>query len=170
MTNREVPLALKEAAFEVCKRIAEGRSLKSVCKDDDINIGISNFLCVSGQDPEVAEKYEKAILERTEMHREELLDIIDNGTNDWMEKNDPENPGYKVNGEAIQRAKLRVETRKWLMAKMYPRKYGDKLAIGGAEDLPPVSSKTTNVLDVSGMTEEQLEALQAALLKTMDGK
>ena len=35
--------------------------------------------------------------------------------------------GYKLNGENIQRSRLRIDTRKWLMSKLNPKVYGDKL-------------------------------------------
>jgi len=38
----------------------------------------------------------------------------------------------------VQRAKLRVDTRKWLMSKMSPKKYGDKVAVGGDKDMDPI--------------------------------
>lgn len=62
---------------------------------------------------------------------EEILDIADDGTNDWMEKKDDEDNciGWRENGEAVQRSKLRVDTRKWLMSKLAPKKYGEKQEI-----------------------------------------
>ncbi len=57
---------------------------------------------------------------------ESLTEISDDGTNDWVDDNDPDNPGYKLNGEHVQRSKLRVDTRKWILSKLAPKKYGDK--------------------------------------------
>jgi hypothetical protein len=56
---------------------------------------------------------------------------------------------------------MRIDARKWMAGKMRPKKYGDKIQVGGADDLPPV--RTTSTLDVASLTIEQLEALQAAL-------
>jgi hypothetical protein len=60
---------------------------------------------------------------------EEILDIADDGSNDWMEKldKDGKSVGWAVNGEAVQRSKLRVDARKWIASKLKPKKYGDKL-------------------------------------------
>lgn len=60
---------------------------------------------------------------------EEILEISDDGKNDWMERNDPDNPGYVMNGEHVQRSRLRVDTRKWLLSKILPKQYGDKLDV-----------------------------------------
>lgn len=56
---------------------------------------------------------------------DDIMDIADNGTNDFMEREDPDNPGYAVNGEALGRSRLRVDTRKWFMSKVLP-KFKDK--------------------------------------------
>ena len=58
---------------------------------------------------------------------EETLEIADDGKNDWMLDNDPDNPGYKLNGEHVQRSRLRVDARKWFASKVAPKKYGEKV-------------------------------------------
>jgi len=79
---------------------------------------------------EFSEQYELAVQARSAYHAEELLDIADDGSNDWMERkgDDGSVQGWKENGEAIQRSRLRVDTRKWLLSKLQPKKYGDKTA------------------------------------------
>ena len=54
----------------------------------------------------------------------EIFDISDDGTN---ERNGKDSEGFQLNGEAIQRSKLRVDTRKWALSKLVPKKYGDRL-------------------------------------------
>jgi hypothetical protein len=34
--------------------------------------------------------------------------------------------GYELNGEHVQRSRLRIDTRKWHLSKMLPKVYGDK--------------------------------------------
>lgn len=57
----------------------------------------------------------------------------------------------------LAKAKERGYHWRWRASKADPRRYGDKVAVGGAEDLPPIESKST--LDVSGLSDEQLRAL-----------
>ena len=38
-----------------------------------------------------------------------------------------------VTGDMVERARLQVDTRKWLLGKLYPHVYGDKLAVTGAD-------------------------------------
>ena len=56
---------------------------------------------------------------------DEVLEIADDGSNDWMERD-----GRDVeNSEAIARSRLRVDTRKWVLSRMLPKMYGDKQSL-----------------------------------------
>lgn len=118
----------QELASRLCAELAMGRSLRSVCNDEGMpsTTTVFNWFRIY---PEFLEQYTRAKEESADAMAEECLDIADDGTNDYMERldKDGECVGYQVNGEHIQRSRLRVETRKWLMAKMKPKKYGEKV-------------------------------------------
>jgi len=67
-----------------------------------------------------------------------MLDIADDGRNDWMERHGKEDAGWQANGENIQRSRVRIDTRKWLASKLKPKKYGDKVDLthGGPDGGP----------------------------------
>ena len=98
--------------------------------------------------PDFLKQYARACDERTEAMSEDILDIADDGENDYMTIKRGDQEYEVVNREAIQRSQLRVETRKWLMAKMKPKKYGDKLEVDNTGEI------THKYED---MTDEQLE-------------
>jgi hypothetical protein len=108
--------------------------------------------------PEFVEQYTRACEERAEYQFEEMQDIADDGRNDWMEmvNKKGENVGWKVNGEAVQRSKLRVETRKWAMAKMMPKRFGDRLQVDGND---PIKHDVTHKF--AAASDEQLFELAA---------
>jgi hypothetical protein len=85
-----------------------------------------------------AERYARAREIQAHALADELVEIADDGRNDWMQRNDPNNPGYELNGEHIQRSRLRFEARRWLTSKILPKHYGDKIetAITGANGQP----------------------------------
>lgn len=73
-----------------------------------------------------AKRYAHACEARADSIFEEMLDIADDGTNDYMTLDD----GREVlNSEHVQRSKLRIDARKWMLAKMNPTKYGDKIDV-----------------------------------------
>lgn len=74
------------------------------------------------------EQYARAKEEASDALVEEIQDIADDGTNDYMEMQDGENlNAYRFMGEHVQRSKLRVEARKWIASKQKPKKYGEKM-------------------------------------------
>jgi len=115
-------------ADRICAELAQGISLRTVCKAEDMPCVASVFNWFRVY-PDFLEQYTRAKEESADAMGEEVLDISDDGTNDWMEKHDAEGKctGWTLNGEHVQRSRLRIETRKWLMAKMKPKKYGDRV-------------------------------------------
>lgn len=117
-----------ELAEIICLRLAEGESLRSVCSDDGMpsKQAVLRWLA---RNEEFRAQYVRAKEEGAEAIAEELFDIADDGSNDWMEKLDKEGNavGYQLNGEHVQRSKLRIDTRKWYLSKIMPKKYGDRI-------------------------------------------
>lgn len=135
-----------ELAAAICEQIALGYSMRTVCKADDMPSMASVFKWLREND-DFSKQYARACEERTEAMAEDLLDIADDGTNDYFETEDGK---QQYNGDSIQRSKLRVDTRKWLMAKMKPKKYGDKLDL---------NSESTVTHKYEDMDDEQLAAI-----------
>lgn len=112
----------EEIACEICARMAEGESLRSICRSDDMPALSTVFLWVS-KHKEFSEQYTKAMSARADAMFEELIDIADDGRNDFMITADGDE---KFNSEHVNRSRLRIDTRKWMLARMLPKKYGDK--------------------------------------------
>ncbi len=127
MKKRDLPHAYTvEIAQEILERLAAGESLRAICRDVHMPSRSSVSLWVVNDVEGFADQYARARELGLEEMAESLTEISDDGTNDWVDDNDPDNPGYKLNGEHVQRSKLRVDTRKWILSKLAPKKYGDK--------------------------------------------
>ena len=113
-------------AAEICSRIAGNEKVSDICLDDHMPAPSTVYLWLS-KHKDFSEQYAQAQADRTHGMAEEILDISDDGQNDWMEKHHGDDVAWVTNGEALQRSRLRVDTRKWLMSKMLPKKYGDKV-------------------------------------------
>lgn len=79
--------------------------------------------------PDMREQYARARELQADAFAEEILEIADDATNDWMVRQSESGgaPAAMVNHDHISRSRLRVDARKWLMSKMAPKKYGDKI-------------------------------------------
>jgi hypothetical protein len=115
---------------EICRLMAEeGASLRQVCRRDDMppTSRVMEWLRDEQRFPEFREQYALARESQPEYWADEILDIADDASNDWMERETRDGRiEAHVNYEHIQRSKLRVDTRKWLMSKLAPKKYGDR--------------------------------------------
>lgn len=135
----------QDSADAMCSLLAFGWSLRRVIEEGeqfykkemgaDVHFPATATVFKWMRDnEEFLKQYTRAKQESADAMAEEVLDISDDGKNDWMEKRSGDNVSWIVNGEAVQRSKLRVETRKWLMAKMKPKRYGDKLDLTSGGD------------------------------------
>lgn len=122
--NRPMVLAI------LCERIStSNRSIPSLLAQGFQGNTLPTYTAIKewlAEDAELAAQYARAKEAQAEFLGEELLEIADDGANDWMLSNAPNNPGWVANGEHLQRSRLRVDTRKWLMSKLLPKKYGER--------------------------------------------
>ena len=160
----------QEMADKICSGIIEGFSLRTVCKQDGMPC-VATILNWLRTNKNFLAQYEKAKEEQADALAEEMLDIADDATNDWMAKygKDGENTGWQVNAEHVQRSRLRLDTRKWIASKLKPKKYGDKIAqensYTGAdgERVNPPSIENATYLNI--LSELQLEQLEKRIIE-----
>ena len=117
-----------ELAADICSRIAEGASLRSICRSASMPSASSVFLWLTKY-PDFSENYATAQKERAEGLFEEMFEISDEVAPEPSE---------------VAKARLRVDTRKWALARMNPKKYGDKVALTGGDDTDnPIKNELT---------------------------
>lgn len=132
-------LYTEKVAKEICDRLADGESLNSICKDDGMPSERTVRTWALDKNHPFSPKYAQAREIGYLKMADELLDIADDGTNDWMVREREDGSSTElVNHEHIQRSKLRVDTRKWLLSKMLPKVFGDKVQHTGDDGDGPV--------------------------------
>ena len=73
-----------------------------------------------------SDQYAKAKMMQAELMAEDIIDISDNSERDYHE--DLEG-NERFNPEHVQRARLRVDSRKWMASKLAPKIYGDRVQV-----------------------------------------
>lgn len=112
----------QEIADIICERLAGAQSLRSICLDENMPGQTTVFRWLADDRYEYFRKqYARAREAQADAIFDEILDIADDGSNDYMGEDE------KYNGDAVQRSRLRVDARKWMAGKLQPKKYGDKL-------------------------------------------
>lgn len=129
LRKRGRPSVMTEATQEsILTRLAAGESLRSICRGDGMP-DHGTVLRHVFRDADFRYQYELAREIQAESLVDEMLEIADDGRNDWMERNDPGNPGWIANKENVQRSRLRIDVRKWAAVKLLPKKYGDRVEV-----------------------------------------
>ena len=112
-----------EQIFErVIEDIYRGRSLQSLIEDDHRLVSYEDFLRWVKRDPQRHERFKEAQEMRTEFLAGEILEIADG-----VEAIDPSS------SDTVNRDKLRIDTRKWLMGAHNRKRYGEtkQIEVGG---------------------------------------
>ena len=113
-----------EQAASICERISKGTTLAQICRDD--GIGRTTVYEWLKEHSAFAERFARARELGFDAIADDCMDIADDGSNDWMLSNKPDDERYVLNGEHVQRSKLRIESRLKLLAKWSP-KYREQL-------------------------------------------
>lgn len=117
----------QELSDKLCALLSEGMSMHRACEPDDMPNKRTVFRWLRTNE-EFCHQYENAKAEAADFLAEEMIEIADDGTNDFMKSlGDDETESYRYNGEHVQRSRLRIDARKWIASKLKPKKYGDKV-------------------------------------------
>jgi hypothetical protein len=116
----------QDLADQLCERLADGESLRSICEEDAMPNKATVFRWLA-KFPDFSDQYARARETQADSLFDEILSIADDGRNDWMKRNHGDDERWVENGEALRRSQLRVDARKWMAGKLRPKKYGEKI-------------------------------------------
>ena len=123
---------------EICERLSEGESLTSICRDPDMpkRTTVNKWLIATDPDkpgmakyPEFRAAYAQARVAYGDAMFEDIAEIADDSRLDVTVTMVDGRPKVEVNRDEINRARLRVDARKWILSKLNPAKYGERLAL-----------------------------------------
>jgi len=134
--KREPVRYSRALAERICERLRAGESLKSICKDDGYPYTQAVIEWVQKNKDGFADHYARARESGYLLLADEIIAIADNPVEavKRVVKPDGEEITY---GDAVDRSRLMVDTRKWMLAKMLPKVYGDKqqVEVSGGLDI-----------------------------------
>lgn len=135
------PLEFNEAVADaICERLADGESLRSICRDDEMPAKSTVFKWL-GLIPAFADQYARARETQADSLADDIVDIADDKA---LEPNDK---------------RVRIDARKWLAGKLRPRAYGDKVAVvGGDKTDAPI--RHSHSFDLSAASDEELDVIE----------
>ncbi|MBR1219419.1 terminase small subunit protein [Bradyrhizobium sp. U87765 SZCCT0131] len=127
MTGRPT-LYTADVARRICAELCTGRTLRDVCRDAGMPTESTVRGWVQNDRSGFAARYRSAREVGYHAMADEILEIADDSRNDWIARRRANGEGEPmVDHEHVSRARLRVETRRWLLSKALPKIYGDRL-------------------------------------------
>lgn len=147
-----------DLANAICERIADGAPLREICRDDNMPAWRTVYDWMEA-DADFSARIARAREVGEEAIAQECLQIADTpqiGIRTTMKPSGIET----TETDMIEHRRLQIDTRLKLLAKWNPKKWGEKLAVGGSPDLPPVQS----TLDVANLPT----AVLAEIMKAKD--
>lgn len=122
----------QETADTICKRIAEGESLRAICAGEKMPSKFAVLKWLAAR-PEFATQYARAREEQADFYAEQIVAIADEV--EVQATYQGEDVKLSVDSAAVARNRLRVDARKWVASKLAPKKYGDKVALDVKADI-----------------------------------
>ena len=118
-SNGEGPIASKkpragrpskysdELVSEICRRLSEGESLRKICERDDMpaRSTVNKWLA---RNKAFADQYARARERQADFYADEMVFLADTA-------------------DDVNKARLQIDTRKWIAAKLLPKKYNDRM-------------------------------------------
>ena len=121
----------KKLANKICALLAEGQSIRTICEREDMPNASTVHLWVIEDRKGFSKHYARARAIQAEVMFDEILEISDESRTDIVGGED------KADNARVQAHKLRVDSRKWYLSKVLPKKFGDKLDLtSDGEKLP----------------------------------
>ena len=114
-----------ELARYICRELADGRSLRSVCTDDGMPDRSTVYDWLDADTHGFTDQYARARARQADTFLDEIIEIADDNSGDVIDTE----RGPIPNTEFIARSKTRIDSRKWFMSKVAPKKYGDSKSL-----------------------------------------
>lgn len=151
-----VPAYNEEYAQSACDALESGITLREHCRMqrqvDPSYPSANTFYCWAVDNVQgFANRYARSRYLLLQHWAEEIIEISDDGRNDWMERRLKDGTITKqVDHECVQRSKLRCDNRKWVLSKLVPE-FGDKIMHQqlGAHGQPVDPPSAVNPIDLS---------------------
>lgn len=133
-----------EIIDKICAELAIGKSMTTIGKMDGFPCSETIYTWLT-KHPEFVEKYDRAKEQQMELFANQIIELSDSCTAD---------------NDHVQKTKLQIHTRQWVMGKLKPKKYGDNMTVKGDKDNPLI-------LNLAGALDQAI-AQRLSALRTVD--
>ena len=115
----------EELGARICERLANGDALAAMCREDEMPSAASVYLWLI-RHPAFSEMYARAREDQADTLADQIIDIADTPVTGVKTKTNEKGEVETTEGDMIEHRRLQVDARKWVAAKLKPRKYSEK--------------------------------------------
>lgn len=133
-------------ADEICRRLAEGESLRAICEDPKLPAESTVRGWAVDDHEGFFRAYDRARCIQADAYADRIVEDADDDSGDVLLGS---KGGRLPNNAAVARSKLKVDTRKWLMERYLPRRFGSKTQVANLN------------VDLATMSDDQLARIAA---------
>jgi hypothetical protein len=144
---------------EICARLSNGEPMAQICRDEGMPC-VQTVNDWMDSKPEFSVSIARARVEGFDALAAECLVIANNPLEGVETTTKDDGRIEEKRGDMLGHRKLQIDTRLKLLAKWDPKRYGEKLSIGGADDLPSMQVQST--INVKGLSTSALAEIMAA--------
>lgn len=129
----------EDKMIEVCNIMSTSHlGIVKICKQ--VGIGSVSFYNWLDESEANKKRYARAREAQADLLVEEMIELSDDKSGDTLSTK----IGEQGNAANVARAKLQVETRKWLSGKLKPKKYGDKIEVENTGEVKIITANFGN--------------------------
>jgi hypothetical protein len=115
-----------KVTIDICSRLAAGEPLVHICRDDGLPDVSTVYRWLAVHEP-FRDLYAIAREDQADTLADQIIDIADTPLLGVVTKTDEEGNVETTESDMIAHRRLQVDARKWIAAKLKPKKYGDKV-------------------------------------------
>ena len=148
----------QERADAICEQIVQGKSVRQICQQQCMPAERTVYYWLE-KDREFCQQYARAREAQADNLFEECLAIADETEGDVVLATGEDGKAIaRPNPANVQRARLRVDTRKWAAGKLAPKKYGEHFTHGFGDQEGPISPRPAVLVTIGPQAASAREA------------
>ena len=115
---------------QICARLAAGEGLATICKDPNMPVeSVVRMWVMDDKPPGIAARYARARQLGYHKMADEIIELSDDTS--YLDRT--------TASAIVQQRRLAVDSRRWLLSKVLPKVYGDRIEVSGDPEAPLVT-------------------------------
>ena len=147
--------------LEICERLGKGEPLAQICRAEGMP-AVRTVSLWREMHPEFSASFARAREDGWDALAAQCLEIANTPIEGLETVTKDDGRTEEKRGDMLGHRKLQIETRLKLLAKWDPKRYGEKLAIGGAEDMPAIRAEGSVTFEPGKLSTAVLQELMNA--------